>query len=83
MTGESPVPELSLNAVHVEGDPVKVQALVQPGSDLGGGLLTMRKSALFAVLYQILYQTDIAQGQGQLKVEEVSEVGLVEMTNLL
>ena len=43
----------------------------------------MRKSALFAVLYQILYQTDIAQGQGQLKVEEVSEVGLVEMTNLL
>ena len=36
LTRESPVPELSLNAVHVEGDPVKVQALVQPGSDLGG-----------------------------------------------
>ena len=36
LPGESPVSELSLNAVHIEGDPVKVQALVQPGSDLRG-----------------------------------------------
>ena len=31
-----PVPELPLDALHVEGDPVKIQALVQPSSDLRG-----------------------------------------------
>ena len=46
LTRESPVPELSLNAVHVEGDPVKVQALVQPGSDLGGVVNNEKKSLL-------------------------------------
>ena len=50
LPGESPVPELSLNAVHVEGDPVKVQALVQPGSDLGGVVNTEKRCLICGAL---------------------------------
>ena len=46
LPGESPVSELSLNAVHIEGDPVKVQALIQPGSDLGGVVNDQKKLLL-------------------------------------
>ena len=69
---DSPVPELSFDAVHVEGDPVKVQALVQPGSDLR----VVQDEKRCHGNYLILHQADVAQGQGQLQVEEISEVRL-------
>ena len=74
---ESPVPELSFDAVHVEGDPVKVQALIQPGSDLRRGIHNEIKRCLCDALILILHQADVAQGQGQFQVEEISEVKLI------
>ena len=64
-TGESPVPELSLDAVHVEGDPVKVQALVQPGSDLKWGF-TMKKYALHS-FHSTRLMSHKARGSSRLK----------------
>ena len=69
-----PVPELPLDALHVEGDPVKIQALVQPSSDLCG--IHNEKNS-FAMRFDLsIHQADVAQGQWQLEVEEISEVVL-------